>query len=573
MFLKSIKHFFVFAAFAWSCKISNAQILSELGSVHGNFQIDAANYQKDTIIGTPDLEGKTFRYNAFGNINYQKGGFSAGVRFESYNPVLLGYLPGYNGSGIPYRFARYQHKDIDITVGNFYEQFGSGITLRAYENRGLLYDNALDGMRVIFKPMNGITLKGLVGKQRTYFSLSPGTVRGIDAEVNIMELFDSILATSKTKVIVGGSFVSKYQDDQNPTLVLPQNVATGAGRFAVIRGGFNFNAEYAYKANDPSYQNKYSYKDGQAIIASTSYGADGFSIMLSGKMLDNMSFRSDRDATNTIDMINYQPDFSKFHTYSLMAYYPYATQPNGEVGGTGEIQYKVKKGTWLGGKYGMDITVNGSAYYALDTMGIAPIDDTLHNYKYSTNYGGIGNEYYHDFNIEITKKFSKKLKITAMYANQFLNQSIVQFNTPDKEEHPDITSHIGVLDITYRYKTGSAIRVETQGFFGSYDYKEHKYDDNGDINIANNTGSWVSALVEWTPSTHWSVTLADQYNYNNPVEAKKVHYYFGMLGYTNGPTRISVSYGRQRQGIFCAGGVCRFVPASSGLSISISSSF
>ncbi|MBA4241030.1 MAG: hypothetical protein C0448_09905 [Sphingobacteriaceae bacterium] len=551
---------------------SYAQLKDELGAIHGNFQIDAANYQRDTIIGA-DPGKEVFRYNAFGNINYQKGGFSAGVRFESYNPPLLGYLPGYRGSGVPYRFARYQHKDIDITVGNFYEQFGSGITLRAYENRGLLYDNALDGMRVIFTPKKGIAIKGLVGKQRTYFSLSPGIVRGIDAEVNIMELFDSILGKSKTKVIIGGSYVSKYQQDQNPTLVLPENVATGAGRFTVLRGGFNFNAEYAYKANDPSYQNKYSYKDGHAIIASTSYGMDGFSIMLSGKMLDNMSFRSDRDAQNTIAMINYQPDFSKFHTYSLMAYYPYATQPNGEVGGTGEIQYKFKKGTLLGGKYGMDITINGSAYYALDTTGIAPINDTLNNYKYSTNYGSIGNEYYHDFNIEITKKLSKKLKFTLMYANQFLNQSIVQFNTPDKEEHPDITSHIGVLDVVWRYKTGSAIRIETQGFFGEYDYKEHAIDANGNKNITSNTGSWLSGLIEWTPNTHWSITVADQYNFINPDDTKKIHYYFGMIGYTNGPTRVSVSYGRQRQGIFCAGGVCRFVPASSGLSISISSSF
>lgn len=551
---------------------SFAQLKDELGAIHGNFQIDAANYQKDTAIGA-DPGKEVFRYNAFGNINYQKGGFSAGVRFESYNPPLLGYLPGYKGSGVPYRFARYQHKDIDITVGNFYEQFGSGITLRSYENRGLLYDNALDGMRVIFTPKKGIAIKGLVGKQRTYFSLSPGIVRGVDAEVNLMELFDSILGKSKTKVILGGSYVSKYQTDQNPTLVLPENVATGAGRFTVIRGGFNFNAEYAYKANDPSYQNKYSYKDGHAIIASTSYGTDGFSMMLSGKMLDNMSFRSDRDAQNTIAMINYQPDFSKFHTYSLMAYYPYATQPNGEVGGTAEIQYKVKKGTLLGGKYGMDITINGSAYYALDTIGIAPIKDTLNNYKYSTNYSNVGDEYYHDFNIEITKKLSKKLKFTLMYANQFLNQSIVQFNTPDKEEHPDITSHIGVLDVTWRYKTGSAIRIETQGFFGEYDYKEHALDANGNKNITNNTGSWASGLIEWTPNTHWSITIADQYNYNNPLVSKRVHYYFGMIGYTNGPTRVSVSYGRQRQGIFCAGGVCRFVPASSGLNISISSSF
>jgi len=552
---------------------SFAQVLGDLrqSSVSGNFQIEGAYYQKDTIIKA-DPGKEVFRYNAFGNVNYTLGNFSAGVRFESYNPPLLGYLPGYKGSGIPYRFARYKHKDIDITVGNFYEQFGSGITLRAYENRGLLYDNALDGMRVIFQPHHGITLKGLVGKQRTYFSLSPGVVRGIDGEVNIMELFDS-LATSKTKVIVGGSFVSKYQEDQNPTLVLPENVGTGAGRVTVIRGGFNFNTEYAYKINDPSYQNKYSYKDGQAIIATASYGTNGFSAQLSGKMLDNMSFRSDRDAQNTIDMINYQPDFSKFHTYSLMAYYPYATQPNGEVGGTGEIQYKIKKGTLLGGKYGVDITVNASAYYALDTIGLDRVQDSARQYKYKTNYGNLGDKYYHDFNIEITKKFNKKLKVTLMYANQFLNQSIVQFNTPDKEEHPDISSNIGVIDITYRYKTGSAIRFETQGFFANYNYGEHKFDKNGDVNITNNTGSWISELIEWTPVSKWFVVIADQYNYNNPDVSKRVHYYYGSVGYVSGPTRISVSYGRQRQGIFCAGGVCRFVPAQSGLSFTISSSF
>jgi hypothetical protein len=552
---------------------SFAQILGDLrqSSVSGNFQIEGAYYQKDTAIKA-DPGKEVFRYNAFGNVNATMGNFSAGVRFESYNPPLLGYLPGYKGSGIPYRFVRYKHKDIDITVGNFYEQFGSGITLRSYENRGLLYDNALDGMRVIFTPKKGITLKGLVGKQRTYFSLSPGVVRGIDGEMNITELFDS-LSQSKTKVIVGGSFVSKYQEDQNPTLVLPENVGTGAGRITIIRGGFNFNTEYAYKINDPSYQNKYSYKPGQALIATAAYGSNGFSAQLSGKMLDNMSFRSDRDAQNTIDMINYQPDFSKFHTYSLMAYYPYATQPNGEVGGTAELQYKIKKGTPLGGKYGVDITVNASSYFALDTIGLNPIQDSAMNHKYKTNYGAVGDKYYHDFNIEITKKFNKKLKITIMYANQFLNQSIVQFNTPDKEEHPDIKSNIGVVDITYRYKTGSAIRFETQGFFANYDYGDHKFNSAGDVNITNNTGSWVSELIEWTPTSKWFLIVADQYNYDNPDVTKRVHYYYGSVGYVSGPTRISVSYGRQRQGIFCAGGVCRFVPSQSGVSFTISSSF
>lgn len=547
-----------------------AQNNNPLQAVHGNFQIDAANYQRDTAIGA-DPGKEVFRYNAFGNINYSLGDFSAGFRFESYNPPLIGYLPGYKGSGIPYKFARYKHKDIDVTVGNFYEQFGSGITLRTYEDRGLLYDNALEGMRVIYNPHKGITLKGLVGKQRTYFDYK-GNVRGLDGEINISELLDSILPNNKTKIIVGGSFVSKYQSDDDPNLVLPENVGCSAGRLAIIRGGFNFNTEYAYKINDPSYQNGFSYKDGQALIVSTSYATKGFSALLSGKMVDNMSFRSDRNQTNTIDMINYQPAFTKPHTYMMMAYYPYASQPNGEIGGTGEIQYKIPKESLLGGKYGMDITINGSMFFGLDTMALDPAKDSVHHYKYSTNYNP-GDRYFQDINIEINKKLSKKLKLTLMYANQFLNQSIVQFNTPDKSEHPDISSHIGVIDITWKYKTGSAIRFETQGFFGKYDYGTHKYEANGDLNITNNTGSWITELIEWTPTSNWFVVVADQYNYDNPVEAKKIHYYYGSIGYVNGPTRISVSYGRQRQGIFCAGGVCRFVPASSGVSLTISSSF
>lgn len=567
-----INRFYTLTLFSSITLLSLAQENIPLGNVSGNFQIDAANYQKDTAINA-DPGTEVFRYNAFGNVNYTNGKFSAGVRFESYNPPLIGFLPGNKGSGVPYRFARYRHNDIDITVGNFYEQFGSGITLRAYEDRGLLYDNALDGMRVIYTPKKGITLKGLVAKQRTFFTYSPGVVRGFDGEVNITELFDSIFKNSKTKVILGGSFVSKYQQDQDPNLVLPENVGTSAGRINIIRGGFYFSTEYAYKINDPSFQNKFSYKEGHALIATTSYATDGLSFMLTGKMIDNMSFRSDRNASNTVAMINYQPAFTKPHTYMMATYYPYASQANGEMGGMAEIQYKVKKGTWLGGKYGMDITLNGSVFYGLDTLGIDASKDSIRHLKYSTNYGNVGDEYYHDINIEITKKFSKKLKITALYANQFLNQSVVQFNTLDKEEHPDVKSHIGVIDITFKYKPTAAIRFETQGFFGSYDYKEAKYHSNGELNKTSNTGSWVTELIEWTPNSHWFIVLADQYNYNNPTPNQRLHYYYGSIGYVNGPTRISLSYGRQRQGIFCAGGVCRFVPAASGVSLTISSSF
>jgi hypothetical protein len=562
----------------FSAQFASAQDNKPVQSVTGNFQIDAANYTKDTIIGA-DPGSQVVRYNSFGNVNYNYGNFSAGVRFESYQPPLLGYLPGYTGTGIPYKYARYRHSNIDVTVGSFYDQFGSGLCFRSYEDRGLLYDNAMNGMRVIFMPKDGITLKGIVGRQRTYFDLSPGTVRGVDGEFNLTQLFNDYRSgksqsdTSatdsaktyrplKTQVIVGGSFVSKYQADQDPSLVLPENVGCSAGRLNVIRGGFNFYAEGAYKINDPSYQNGYSYKDGKGLYSSVSYAANnGLTFLVTGKMIDNMSFRSDRNATNTIDYINYSPSITKNHTYMMMAYVPYASQLNGEMGVSGEVQYKFKKGTFLGGKYGTDISLNGSTMYAPDTIGIPSTQDTARHFKYRVDYTKPGQKLFHDINIEINKKINKHVKFTFMYANQYINQAWVQYNTLGKKDHPDVHSNIFVADVTWRYRTGKAIRFEGQTF------------QTKDTVNAFSNGSWVTGLVEWTPSSNWFIIAADQLNYGNTDATKRVHYYYGSVVYVTGPTRITVSYGRQRAGIFCAGGVCRFVPSANALSLSVSTSF
>lgn len=551
-----------------------AQVPEVLQSVHGNFQVEAQNCNNDTAIGTQDVGGRRFRSNMFGNINYTYGDFTMGFRFESYQPVMLGFDERYsNKSGIPYRFARYKRKDIDITVGNFYEQFGSGLCFRSYEERGLLWDNSVDGMRVVLTPKEWLTLKGIYGRQRVFWGLSDGVVRGFDGEISLLDIFDS-LKTDKLRILLGGSFVSKYQQDQNPVLKLPENVGCSAGRINIIAGDFNFFTEYAYKINDPSFQNHYSFKDGQALYVSTSYAQKGLSVLLSGKYIDNMSFRSDRDQSLTAAQMNFLPALTKPHTYLMMAYYPYASLPNGEIGAMGEVQYKFKKGSFLGGKYGMDVTFNCSVSMATDTTGLDPYgaDSTrLHRYKVSTN--SAGDKLWHDINIEINKKLSKTTKLTFMYANQYLNQSYVQFNTLDKTEHPDVLSNIFVLDVTHRYRTGSAIRVEGQLFLGEYKYGGHDFHPNGERNIEGNTGSWVTGAIEWTPSSKWFVVLMDQFNYSNPLDYKQLHYYYGGIGYVNGPTRITMSYGRQRQGIFCAGGVCRLVPAFSGFSIGISSSF
>jgi len=538
---------------------AQSPIPDELGSVHGNFQFDGQYYRPDSLIGAPTVPEKMLS-NAFGQIAYTKGKFSAGVRYEAYNNVMQGFDKRYKGQGIVNRYARYKTDLLDITVGHFYEQFGSGLTLRAYEERGLLYDNAIDGIRIISNPYKGITLKGLTGKQRTFFSTGTGIVRGFDGEVNVNDLFDSILGNKRTKVILGGSFVSKYQADQDPTYVLPENVGTFAGRVSVIRGGFNFYGEYASKINDPSFTNNMSYHVGEALFLSSSYATKGFSVLLQAKRIDNMSYRSDRDASLQNLMINYLPATTKQHTYLMAAYYPYATQPNGEMGGMAEVQFKIPRGSWLGGHYGMDITINGSAAFGLKKN---YLNDSLYGRNfYSAEWGAVGDQYYHDVFIEISRKFSKQWKATGMYSNQFYNKNIVQFGSPTAGYH-NIKSHIAVLDITYKYKSSSAIRMELQGLFTDKDYA-HSDQANG---------SWAVGLLEWTPSSHWFVAVLDQYNYGNSNPALQLHYLLGSVGYTKDAHRISLSYGKQRAGIFCVGGVCRNVPASNGLAINITTTF
>lgn len=517
--------------------------------IHGNVQLDAQYYNPDSTIGAPPVPEKMLS-NGFANLNFTKGNFKAGVRYESYLDVMQGFDSRYKGTGIPYRYATYTIDDLEVTVGNYYEQFGSGLILRAYEERGLGFDNVLDGVRVKFMPYKGIYLKGLVGRQRFFFQQA-GLVRGFDGEIQFNELC-SKWEEKKTKISIGGSFVSKYQADQNSSLVLPLNVGCYGGRFNIARGNISIYGEYAYKINDPNYDNKFVYKPGDAELLQLSYSKKGTGASLSLKRIDNMIFKSDRDATGNVLFINYNPVLTKQHTYGLLAFYPYASQTNGEMCYQAEFLHKFKKETKLGGKYGVDFSVNYSGSFSLDTTKFNPVNDSAKT-GYSTNYFGIGDEIlYQDFNVEISKKFGPKFKATLVYANQVYNIDIIQV----KPGQPNVCSDIVVLDMTYKYKDEHSFRMELQH-----------------LNTKQDMGSWAEALLEWTGGEHWFVAALDQYNYGNEDSEKRFHYVNVSAGYIRNANRITVGYGKQRAGIFCAGGVCRYVPASNGFTLSITSSF
>ncbi|MBL0046550.1 MAG: hypothetical protein IPP32_00395 [Bacteroidetes bacterium] len=525
-----------------------------LGEIHGNFQTDVQYYNKDTLIGAPIVPEKVLM-NGFANLNFTRENFSCGVRYESYLNALQGFDTRYKGNGFGFRYATYTKDNLTVTAGNFYDQFGSGLIFRSYEERTLGVDNAMDGLRLKYRPISGLYLKGFIAKQRFFFGQGEGIVRGADAEINVNELSEQ-LANAKLKVQVGGSFVSKYQQDKDIVYKLPENVASGGGRLKVAYGKFSFSGEYVQKINDPSTMNNFIYKEGSAVLLGLAYSQKGLGINLGAKRIDNMSFRSDRGAIGNNLMINYLPALTKQQSYNLAAsIYPYASQPNGEMAYQAEVIYTLKKDSWLGGKYGTTVNVNYSEVHDIDKQ--IPNDSTSllepHTMGYKSEFLKVGETvFFKDFNVEITRKLSKKWKTVFFYANQVYNIEVVQGHPGE----PTIYSNLAAADITYKINSTNAIRIEVEGLFTKQDI-----------------GSWAAALLEYTVAPHWSVAVLDQYNYGNPESEKQIHYYTGNITYTQNANRFSIAYGRQRAGLLCVGGVCRIVPASNGLTLSVSSSF
>ncbi len=529
------------------------------GQINGDFSLNLQSYVEDAAINA-EAADEVVLNNAFLNLLYTNNNLTIGLRYESYLNALLDYDSEFRGNGIPYRFATYTIDGLEITAGSFYEQFGSGLIFRSYEEKGLGIDNAMDGIRLKYKVGKGISLKGFIGKSRTYFTYAEGIFRGIDAEVDINETLN---LENEAKYILGGSFISRYEERSNPIFQIPQNVAAYSGRLNVISGGWNYFGEYAYKINDPInslQETEMNYASGNAFTNSITYSQKGFGVTAEMHRANNMLLLSERDKIGKAYIMNYIPTLSKPHAYTLMAIYPCATQAMGELGVQLDVFYKIKKGTLLGGKYGTKINFNFSRINALDSLyGHSMLND---NIDHSPALFDFSQElYFLDVNLEINKKVNKQIKYNAVFANQTYNKDFLEGKTPG--EYGVINSTIAVIDLSYKIKKGHTLRFETQALFAKQLESASKEEE----------GDWAMALVEYTISPNWFFAFQDMYNYGNDNEDKRLHYTNINIGYLKGSTRFEIGYGKKREGIFCVGGVCKLVPSSNGLNLSITSSF
>lgn len=559
--MKNTTLFYLLILFLWSNKLIS-QENSNQGIISGNIQAIGQYYKEDTLINAA-LPDHQYGFNGFANINYQNGDFRAGIRYESYLNTLEGYPISFSGTGIGYRYLAWEKDKLGVTIGNFYDQFGSGMVLRAYEERQLGIDNSLDGIRLKYEPIKGMYLKAMIGKQRYQFvdGLVNGTgiVRGLDGELNLNEIISDSNKNSRLKVVIGGSFVSKFNDDnKNPVFNLPKNVGASSIRFNLRYNKIRFNGEYVQKINDPYPDNQneqfnYIYKKGEGLLFNLGYSTKGFALDFSAKHMDNMLWRSTNVNVGPTDLlIGYLPALTKQHTYNLAAtLYPYATNFYGEIAYQADLLFKIPKKSILGGKYGTSVAINFATSYTPKRKFINDLESSRNSYS-TKFFSSSDSLLFQDLNIEIKRKINKKVKLNLNYFNFKFNDNAVKVANYYKM----IYAQIVVLDLTYQFNRYHSVRFETQGMWTQQD-----------------KGNWAFGQIEYTFSPHWYLAILDQYNYGNNNIEKRLHYGLISGGYIDGSHRFSLQFGKQRAGVFCVGGVCRAVPASNGLTFSFTSSF
>ena len=538
--------------------ISANAIAQDNGYFFGGFESNSQWLLDDDGLNfeAPDDQ---FRSNNYFKLDYNLGKFTAGVQYEAYLPsALLGYSPDFDGdNGIAIYYLNFKNETLDITGGYFYEQFGSGLLLRSWEDRQLGINSAIKGVRVAFTPLEYLDLTGVYGNQRNGFEVSEGVIQGLDANLDI----STALNIESFDLDFGASYVGRYQSTgTNDTI--PSTVNAYGGRLDFSAGNFYGGIEGNIKdpdaiANEGQLSSNKLY-DGTSMQVDLGYAKKGIGVNATFRRLENFVFYSDRLAEGNVynqQLINYTPALTKQQDYLLTNIYVYNAQPrliietfdqrSGEVGTQVDLYYKINKGTTLGGKYGTKIAMNFSYWAGLDA------EYNIPNRWYEAKFIGSGPRLFRDFSIEVKKRWDKKWSSIFTFQDVIVDEGIVHGGPLGVQG--DIKAKIAVAEGTYRFEGTKSARFVIQHLWTNEDRE-----------------NWAAGVFEYNFSSRLNVFVADNWNYGGEEE---IHYYSLGGSYSKGRTRFGMSYGRQRGGLICVGGVCRFVPENTGFTANLAVSF
>lgn len=511
------------------------------GHLTGSLESNTVFYREDPATSAAAREENGS--NNYLKLDYYNGRLSAGLQLEAYAPVLVGYSSELKGTNLTNYYLNWKDDSWSVTAGTFYEQFGSGLLFRSWEDRSLGLNNALTGVRASYSFKDIISVKALWGMPRFGMKYSSTKVRGADLSF----VLSNVIGLDKTYLAFEGSVLSKYHDLDIDRLMdgCAPNTLGWSARANLESHGFFLKAEYV-DAGDKYYYNTsyagvgqmYHHKDGNAQLIETGYNAKGLGVNLSLRRLEWMDSKVMTDASSAVNMMNYVPAMCTQYTYMLTTLHPYGARTgeissmflnSGEIGGQLDVFYNFRRGTVLGGKRGMRVHANFSTYHAIaQEGGFKP-----------------GNMLFRDLSLDIEKQWTKKFKSTVLWSMQ-------EYNPSYGANKSTWLSNIFVADLLYKFTSRFSTRLELQYLVTYEDQKD-----------------WMAALLEVSLAPHWSIYASDMWNHGSTG----LHYYNGGVSYTKSRLKLTCGYGRYKAGYICSGGVCRQTPAYTGANFSVLLSF
>ena len=498
-------------------------------------------------------EGDFYASNDYIKVDYYNGRLSAGTQLESYLPRLVGYPENLNHLTLSNLYVSWTDKSYSVTAGTFYDQFGSGLLFRSWEDRTLGLNNAIVGARATYKFKEYVSVKVLwgiprlgtgTGEDKLFgFGLSEVNVAGADLSISLSEMF----GMNQSILSLEGSVLNKHENVEQKYIErgYRSDILGWSGRVNFEKSGFFAKGEYVDVGKQLLNASK-APVDGNAQLIEVGYNGKGLGLSLTGRRMENMLQKIstysnlggglfDTPKSNSSNnMLSYRPAMTTQYTYMLTTLHPYSPEVGeqtypGEIGGQLDAFYNFRRGSRIGGKRGMRVHANFSTYYSIKSEN-ADKREML----------------FRDFSFDVEKQWSKKFKTTLLYSMQ-------NYNKMSSESGKYIgLSHIFVADMLYKFTSKFSTRMELQYLASKNDRKD-----------------WMAGLVEVNLAPHWSIFASDMFNHGDT----KKHYYNAGVSFAMNHLRIAAGYGRYRAGFICSGGVCREIPQYTGANLTLTASF
>ncbi len=569
---------FLMACFIILSPLHSQNNKEDKGEFSGNLLLNYQKYLRDNRIGanTRVYLENTASVDAWLFMQYRRNGYNFTMRFDGFNnSPLLDPQDAYTDHGIGFWQVSKQLNNLNITVGSFYDQFGSGTLFRAYEQRQLGIDYSIQGVRLIYDINKDWRIKAFSGNQKgnknsdTRFGYTKQVLSGINIDGTL-----SIGNEGKYgNMNLGASAVNRNIDratmnelvaiingyDRVDQFFPKYNVYGFNGYFNYNIGNFNIGGEANFKTPEAilNIDNKLVLKGGKVLYGSLGWGNQynlGSRTLANGKKrkntlslglnlqvrhVDHFPFRTSPRESLLNGLISYLPSLTKQNSYRLMARYNAPAQDMGENGIQGEFTANINKGT--------RIIFNTSYVQSLTHNGV--LDPNTQEMK--------SQKLFQEYNGQIVQSIGKdKLKVGLQRV--FYNQAVYE-QEPEYENVETITPYMEWL---HKIGTDKSVRFEAQ-------YLKTDRDQ----------GSFANLMIEYYFSKEWSMSVGDMVNVEPHryermnIENAVLHYPMVFVSYNKNNSFYTLSYLKQQEGVNCSGGICRVEPAFSGVRFTVSSNF